>query len=179
MFSSYQINVPQLDADIDRTKAKQQGVPVTDVFDTLQIYLGSLYANDFNRFGRTYQVRVQADADFRARAEDIGRSRRATPAARWCRWALMRVTPSLRPGPWCATTASRRRHQRRAGARLLSAQAAAAAERIAAETLPRGMKLRMDRPHLPGDPGRQRRRCGSSPSACCWSSWCWPPSTRA
>jgi multidrug efflux pump len=66
LFSSYQINVPQLYADIDRTKAKQQGVPVTDVFDTLQIYLGSLYVNDFNRFGRTYQVRAQADAPFRA-----------------------------------------------------------------------------------------------------------------
>jgi multidrug efflux pump subunit AcrB len=71
--SSYQVNVPQLDADIDRTKAKQLGVPLTDVFETMQIYLGSLYVNDFNRFGRTYQVVAQADAQFRARAEDIGR----------------------------------------------------------------------------------------------------------
>ena len=72
MFSSYQVNVPQLYADIDRTKARQLGVPVTDVFDTMQIYLGSLHANDFNKFGRTYTVRVQADAAYRARAEDIG-----------------------------------------------------------------------------------------------------------
>ena len=72
MFSSYQVNVPQLYADIDRTKARQLGVPMTDVFDTMQIYLGSLYANDFNKFGRTYSVRVQADAAYRARAEDIG-----------------------------------------------------------------------------------------------------------
>jgi hypothetical protein len=71
MFSSYQINVPQLDVDLDRVKAKQQGVSVTDVFDTMQIYLGSLYVNDFNRFGRTYQVRAQADAPFRAHPEDI------------------------------------------------------------------------------------------------------------
>ncbi|WP_162789100.1 efflux RND transporter permease subunit, partial [Bacillus sp. K6W] len=70
-FSSYQINVPQLNADLDRVKAKQLGVPVTDVFDTMQVYLGSLYVNDFNRFGRTYQVKVQADAPFRAHAEDI------------------------------------------------------------------------------------------------------------
>jgi multidrug efflux pump len=55
MFSSFQVNVPQLYADIDRTKARQLGVPVTDVFDTMQIYLGSLYANDFNKFGRTLQ----------------------------------------------------------------------------------------------------------------------------
>ncbi|TCR59334.1 efflux RND transporter permease subunit [Bosea sp. BK604] len=73
MFSSFQVNVPQLYTDIDRTKARQLGVAVTDVFDTLQIYLGSSYVNDFNKFGRTYTVRVQADAPFRAYAEDIGK----------------------------------------------------------------------------------------------------------
>ncbi|AXV18369.1 multidrug efflux RND transporter permease subunit (plasmid) [Neorhizobium sp. SOG26] len=72
IFSSFQINVPQLYADLDRAKAQQLGVSVTDVFDTLQIYLGSLYVNDFNAFGRTYSVRVQADTKFRAKAEDIG-----------------------------------------------------------------------------------------------------------
>jgi multidrug efflux pump len=70
-FSSFQVNVPQLFADIDRTKALQLGVPVTEVFNTLQIYLGSFYVNDFNKFGRTYSVYVQADAPFRARADDI------------------------------------------------------------------------------------------------------------
>ena len=64
--------MPQLYADVDRTKARQLGVAVTDVFETLQIYLGSLYVNDFNKFGRTYSVRVQADAQFRARADDVG-----------------------------------------------------------------------------------------------------------
>ena len=54
LFSSYQVNVPQLYADIDRTRARQLSVPVTSVFDTMQIYLGSLYVNDFNKFGRTY-----------------------------------------------------------------------------------------------------------------------------
>jgi multidrug efflux pump len=73
LFSGYQVNVPQLYADIDRTRARQLGVSVTDVFDTLQIYLGSLYVNDFNVLGRTYSVRVQADAPFRAHAKDIGR----------------------------------------------------------------------------------------------------------
>jgi multidrug efflux pump len=72
LFSSFQVNVPQLYADIDRTKARQLSVPVTSVFDTMQIYLGSLYVNDFNKFGRTYSVRVQADAKFRARADDVG-----------------------------------------------------------------------------------------------------------
>ncbi len=72
LFTSYQINVPQLFADLDRTKAQQLGVPISAVFDTLQIYLGSLYVNDFNQFGRTYSVRVQADAPYRSHAEDIG-----------------------------------------------------------------------------------------------------------
>jgi multidrug efflux pump len=72
-FSSYQINVPQLYADVDREKVKRQGIVLTDLFQTMQIYLGSLYINDFNRFGRTYQVIAQADAPFRATAEDIAK----------------------------------------------------------------------------------------------------------
>ncbi|MFS0758081.1 efflux RND transporter permease subunit [Noviherbaspirillum sp. 1P10PC] len=66
VFSGYQINVPQLFADVDRVKAKQLGVPLQVIYQTLQINLGSLYVNDFNQFGRTYQVRVQADAQFRS-----------------------------------------------------------------------------------------------------------------
>ena len=73
VFSTFTVNVPQLDADIDRVKAKQQGVPLQNLFETMQIYLGSLYVNDFNRFGRTYQVIAQADGPFRDRAEDITR----------------------------------------------------------------------------------------------------------
>jgi hydrophobe/amphiphile efflux-1 (HAE1) family protein len=71
-FSSYQINVPQLMANVDRTKAKQMGVNLNDIFDTMQTYLGSLYVNDFNRFGKTYQVIVQADKQYRSSADDIG-----------------------------------------------------------------------------------------------------------
>ncbi|GGY60147.1 efflux RND transporter permease subunit [Pseudoduganella albidiflava] len=71
VFSGYQINVPQLFADVDRVKAKQLGVPLQTIYQTLQINLGSLYVNDFNQFGRTYQVRVQADAQFRSQPEQI------------------------------------------------------------------------------------------------------------
>ena len=63
--------MPQLQADLDRTKAKTEGVAVTDVFETLQAYLGSLYVNDFNRFGRTFQVTVQADAPHRLTPDDV------------------------------------------------------------------------------------------------------------
>jgi multidrug efflux pump subunit AcrB len=71
VFSSYQINVPQLDVDVDRLKVKRQGVKLNDVFQTLQVNLGSLYVNDFNRFGRTYRVVAQADAPFRSQVDDI------------------------------------------------------------------------------------------------------------
>ncbi|SEC37770.1 efflux RND transporter permease subunit [Pseudomonas marginalis] len=72
LFTSYTVNVPQVDAAIDREKAKTHGVAISDIFDTLQVYLGSLYANDFNRFGRTYQVNVQAEQQFRQDADQIG-----------------------------------------------------------------------------------------------------------
>nr|WP_295376484.1 multidrug efflux RND transporter permease subunit [Pseudoxanthomonas sp.] len=73
--SSYQANVPQLDAEVDRVKAKAQGVPLTELFDTLQTYLGSAYVNDFNMFGRTWQVVAQADGPFRDSVEDIANLR--------------------------------------------------------------------------------------------------------
>ena len=70
-FSSYRVSVPQLDVDVDRTKAIGMGVNIDTLFDTLQAYLGSVYVNDFNLFGRTYQVNVQADSQFRQDAEQI------------------------------------------------------------------------------------------------------------
>jgi len=69
--SSYQANVPQLEVKVDRVKAKAQGVNLTDLFNTLQVYLGSFYINDFNLYGRVYRVMAQADAAFRQNAEDI------------------------------------------------------------------------------------------------------------
>jgi hydrophobe/amphiphile efflux-1 (HAE1) family protein len=70
-YTTFQNSVPQLYADVDRVKAKQQSVPLSSVFDTLQTYLGSTYVNDFNRFGRTYRVYAQAEPQFRAQPEDI------------------------------------------------------------------------------------------------------------
>ncbi|MBD9658667.1 MULTISPECIES: multidrug efflux RND transporter permease subunit OqxB [Pantoea] len=73
--SSYQANVPQLDVQVDRDKAKAQGVSLTELFSTLQTYLGSSYVNDFNKFGRTWRVMAQADGDFRDSVQDIGNLR--------------------------------------------------------------------------------------------------------
>jgi len=73
LFSSFRANQPQLYIDIDRTKAKSLGLDLNQVFDALQVYLGSAYVNDFTRFGRNWQVNVQADSTFRARPGDIGK----------------------------------------------------------------------------------------------------------
>ncbi|MCZ0736654.1 efflux RND transporter permease subunit [Phreatobacter sp. AB_2022a] len=141
LFSSFQINVPQLYADIDRTKVRQLGVTLTDVFDTMQIYLGSLYVNDFNRFGRTYSVRVQADAPFRARAEDIGQLQvrsgngQMVPLA-----ALMHVNASAGPERAMRYNGFLTADVNGGAAPGYSTgEAQAAVERIARETLPRGI----------------------------------------
>ncbi|WP_293799125.1 efflux RND transporter permease subunit [uncultured Bosea sp.] len=140
MFSSFQVNVPQLYADIDRTKARQLGVPVTEVFDTLQTYLGSTYVNDFNRFGRTYTVRVQADAPFRAQPEHIGQLKvRSTSGEMIPLSAVLNVRTdsgperAMRYNGFLSADIN-------AGAApgFSSGQAQAAVERIAKETLPKG-----------------------------------------
>ncbi|HYD71164.1 efflux RND transporter permease subunit [Azospirillum sp.] len=142
-FSSYQINVPQLDVDLDRVKAKQQGVSIGDVFDTMQIYLGSLYVNDFNAFGRVYQVRVQADAPFRAQADDIGLLKtRNDQGAMVPLSSLVTVHPSYGPEMvvrYNGYTAADINGGPAPG--FSSGQAEAAAERIAADVLPRGVKF--------------------------------------
>jgi multidrug efflux pump len=141
LFSSFQVNVPQLFVDIDRTRARQLGVPVTSVLDTMQIYLGSLYVNDFNKFGRTYSVRVQADAKFRARVADIGTLKVRSESGEMIPLsALLRVKESAGP----------ERAMRYNGFLTAdvnggpapgysSGQAQDAVKRIAAETLPKGI----------------------------------------
>jgi multidrug efflux pump len=141
LFTSWQVNVPQLYADIDRTRARQLGVAVTDVFDTMSTYLGSVYVNDFNKFGRTYSVRVQADAQYRARAEDIGALKvRSNTGEMVPLSALMKVRSSFGP----------ERAMRYNGfltadinggpaPGFSSGQAQEAIKRVAAETLPAGI----------------------------------------
>lgn len=143
MFSSYQTNVPQLNVDLDRVKAKQLGVPITDVFDTMQIYLGSLYVNDFNRFGRVYQVRAQADAQFREKPEDILQLKtRSSNGEMVPLSSMVKVTPGFGPEMvvrYNGYTAADINGGPAPG--YSSSQAQAAAERIAAQTLPAGIKF--------------------------------------
>ncbi len=71
VFSGFMMDVPQLQVDINRVRAKQQDIPLAELFNTLQMYIGSYYVNDFNLFGRTFRVYAQADAPFRSKPEDI------------------------------------------------------------------------------------------------------------
>ncbi len=71
LFTSFRANTPWLDLNIDRTKARLLGVSIAELFNTLQVYLGSLYVNDFNLFGRTWQVNVQGQANFRKQIDDL------------------------------------------------------------------------------------------------------------
>ncbi len=143
MFSNYQINVPQLQVDLDRVKAKQDGVSITDVFDTMQIYLGSLYVNDFNRFGRVYQVRVQADAPYRAHPEDILQLKTRNDRGEMVPLSsLVKVSDTFGPEMvvrYNGYTAADINGGPAPG--YSSDQAEAAVERIANETLPHGVKF--------------------------------------
>jgi multidrug efflux pump len=142
--TSYQANVPQLDAQVDRVKAKAQGVQLTELFDTLQTYLGSTYVNDFNQFGRTWQVIVQADAPFRASAEDIGKLHTRNDRGEMVPvGSLVTLKPSYGPDPVlrfngypAADLAGE------ADSRVLSsAQAMATLAEIAGRVLPTGMTI--------------------------------------
>ena len=98
LYSSFRIQVPQMDIDIDREQALIQGIPLDEVFNALQIYLGSVYVNDFNLFGRTYQVNAQADADYRVDPEQIlhlkvrNRAGNMVPLG-----SVLTVTPTIGP----------------------------------------------------------------------------------
>ena len=142
--STYQANVPQLDAQVDRVKAKAQGVPLTELFDTLQTYLGSTYVNDFNRFGRTYQVIAQADGPFRDDAQDIASLRTRNVHGEMVPiGSVVTVGETYGPDPVI-------RYNGYPAADLLgeadprvvsSSQAMALVERMAAQALPNGMTI--------------------------------------
>jgi multidrug efflux pump len=141
VFSTFTVNVPQLDADIDRIKAKQEGVPLGNLFETMQVYLGSLYINDFNRFGRTYQVIAQADAQFRDRPEDITRLKTRNEKGQMVPLgAVVKVTETHGPNRalrYNGFPAAEINGAPAAG--FSSGQAETLMSKIAAETLPKGM----------------------------------------
>ncbi len=139
--STYRAGVPQLYLNIDRVKAERMGVMLDDIFATLQANLGSVYVNDFNKFDRTYQVRVQADARFRG---DPGRLRRLEVRNRTGGRVPLAtlLSPETRIGPQSITrynlyqTAS---INGGAAPGVSSGEALKTMESVAAEVLPRSM----------------------------------------
>ncbi|MFL5308201.1 MAG: efflux RND transporter permease subunit [Polyangia bacterium] len=141
LFSSNRIDVPQLDVEVDREKVKQAGLSLTELFRTMQIYLGSVYVNDFNRFGRTYQVIVQADAAHRATADDIAQLKvRNADGAMVPLGSMLRVTSSRGPDQQLHYNAYPAADVNGGPAPgVSSGQAVAVMERLARETLPNGV----------------------------------------
>jgi multidrug efflux pump len=139
-FSTYQVNVPQLQADVDRVKALRQGVPIDELFETMQVYLGSAYVNDFNRFGRTYQVIAQADDRFRSTPEDITRLKTRNAAGEMVPLgSVLEVKRGFGPDRvlrYNGYLSSDVNGDAAPG--YSSGEARAAVERIASETLPNG-----------------------------------------
>ncbi|WDZ96731.1 multidrug efflux RND transporter permease subunit [Herbaspirillum sp. WKF16] len=141
LYSTYTVNVPQLKLDIDRAKGQQLGVDTPAVLSTLQSFLGSYYVNDFNFLGRVYQVRMQADAKFRAKPDDIGQLHVRSESGQMVPLGSL-LTVSQTYGPdqvvrYNGFTAADINGSPAPG--YSSDQAMEAIQRIAAETLPPGM----------------------------------------
>ena len=141
VFSSFNIGVPQLYADLNRTQAMQLGVDMQDVFDTMQTYLGSIYVDDFNRFGRTYEVIAQADTPFRSKPDDILQLKTRNADGQMVPFGSF-VQVKLTTGPDSAVRYNGFRSADLNGAPALgysSGQAQAAITGILNENLPKGM----------------------------------------
>jgi multidrug efflux pump len=142
--SSYQSNVPQLTADVDRTKAKEQGIALTDLFQTLQVYLGSQYVNDFNRFGRTYQVIAQADSSYRDEVSDIAQLKTRNAAGQMVPiGTVVNVAQTYGPDPVIRYNGYPAADLQGGAnpALMSSAEAVAAAGQVAQTMLPNGMSF--------------------------------------
>ena len=156
VFSNFQVNTPALTLRFDREKARTLGIPDTDVYDSLQTYLGGFYVNLFNRFGRTWQVLVQAEADFRRTPEDIGsfyvrgQGSLMVPLS-----TLVSTSPTSAPDTIY-------RYDRRRTAKITggpspghsAGEAVAAMEDVAAKTLPAGYSYAWTGTVLPAEASR-------------------------
>jgi multidrug efflux pump len=143
VFSNFNIRVPQLEAHVDRIKAMQLGVEAQDIFDTMQTYLGSIYVNDFNRFGRTYEVIAQADTPFRTRVDDILRLQVRNASGKMVPLgAVVNITPTTGPDSALRYNGFRSADLNGAAAPgYSSGQAQEAISKILEEGLPKGMQF--------------------------------------
>ncbi|MBL9114913.1 MAG: efflux RND transporter permease subunit [Verrucomicrobiaceae bacterium] len=143
VFTGFRPNTPQLAAEVDWVKAESLGISKQEISLALQVYLGSLYVNDFNRFGRTWQVVVQADQQYRAKAEDITKLKvRNTRGEMVPLATVLKVTPSSGPDRVMHYNSylSAEINGNPAPGRT-SGEAEAMITKIAKETLPKGMDI--------------------------------------
>ncbi len=143
LFTPFNANTPQLYADVDRTKAKMLNVPLNNLFDTLQVYLGSAYVNDFNLFGRTYRVMAQAEGPFRTDPEAIAKLKtRSASGAMVPLGSLVEIRRTIGPDRvlrYNMFPAAEINGDTAPG--VGSGQAIATMERLAAQVLPSGMRF--------------------------------------
>lgn len=140
VFSTFRANVPQVTAEVDRDQVKTLRVPLSDVFNTLQANLGSVYVNDFNKLGKTYQVRVQADARFRSHAEDIARLKvRSEDGVMIPLGTMVRIEDSLGPQTINRHNLYPAAMLKGQGLGVSSGEAMAKMEAISKQILPKGM----------------------------------------
>jgi len=175
-FVGYQSNVPQLDIQVDRVKAKAQGVALTNLFETLQVYLGSSYVNDFNLFGRTWRVYAQADGDFRKRVEDIANLKTRNDKGEMVPiGSMVKISQTYGPDPVFALQrlSGGRLHRRGQSSHAVLGAGDGHDGRACQAGAANGMTIEMDRPQLPGGHPGQRRPAGVPGLGFCLPSWCW------
>ncbi|MGN6546730.1 MAG: efflux RND transporter permease subunit [Aureliella sp.] len=143
VFTTYRATTPQLYANVDRVKASMLNVPIGSIFETLQVNLGSAYVNDLNLFGRTFQVRVQSEGEFRRTADDIVQLKARSKDGYMVPLGSV-VNVEWRSGPDRVVRYNMypsAEVQGDTAAGRSSGQAMAAIERLAAEVLPPGMSV--------------------------------------
>jgi multidrug efflux pump len=178
--NTFRSNVPSYKVNLDLDKVQTLGIPATDAYDALQTFLGGLYVNDFNVFGRTWQVMVQAEPEFRTEPRDIDRFYVRTGGGDMVPLGTL-STVTATSGPDVIYRYNRNRAVQLIGspaAGYSSGQAVQAMEEVAASSLPAASAT-----NGPGPPTRKKRRrvtkASSSVSPRCWFFCFWPPCTRA
>jgi hydrophobe/amphiphile efflux-1 (HAE1) family protein len=144
VITTFQSNMPQLEAQVDRVKLKQQGLTLTEVFGALETYLGSTYVNDINIFGRTYSVYAQADAPFRDDISDVGRLQVRNPGGEMVPLAnLVSIEETFGPDPVIRYNGYPAADVQGAprSPMISAAEAVKVADALAEQTLPAGMRV--------------------------------------
>ena len=181
VFTLFNAGSPSVYADIDRLKAEKVGLTPTDVFSTLQVYLGSQYVNDFNYLGRSYEVVVQGDGAFRRTTQDISRLKARNVAgemvpigtvARLNDNTIPYRVPRYNLYPAAEV-------QGVAAPGIATGTALRRMEELAKQVLPKGIGVRMDRSRLPAAAEGHADAAGVRGCPPCSSSWCWWRNMRA